>query len=121
VGPLGLLPGWLFSAPAIAWALALYGRARIAAAQIRRRMSPWPVVGASAAGTWTSLRRWIRAVRQRRLLTVVRPGPSDWTPRQVAQRVAATFIALAPDADHRLSDDHLCWYGAAQHGRAIVD
>lgn len=120
VGPLGLMSGWLFSAPAIAWALALYGRVRLAAAEVHRRVSPWAVVGATAAGTWTSLKRWIRAVRQRKLLAAVRRCPADWTPLQVAQRAAATLASRAPSSDLSVPDDHLAWHGAAQLGRAIT-
>src|SRR5215211_5741409 len=34
-----------YSAPAIAWALALFGVAGLAPAEVRARTSPWPVVG----------------------------------------------------------------------------
>jgi len=119
VGPLGLMTGWLFSAPAIAWALALYGLGRVTATEVRRRVSPWSVVGATSAVTWPSLKRWILAVREGRLFVAVRRCPADWKPRQVAERAAATLVATAPSVpDQHL--DHQAWHGAAQLGRAIA-
>jgi len=120
VGPLGLMPGWLFSAPAIAWALALYGLARVAAAEIRRRVSPWSVVGATATGSWASLKRWIRAVELRRLFVGVRRCPMSWTPRQIAARAGATLAAMALPYDRDPALDHQAWHGAARLGRAIA-
>ncbi len=120
VGPLDLMPGWLFSAPAIAWALALYGLAKVSASEVRRRVSPWPVVGATATGSWASLKRWIRSVRQRKLFSVVRPCPATWSPKQVAERAASTLAALAPPSDLSLPLEHQAWHGAIQMGRAIA-
>jgi hypothetical protein len=120
VGPLGLMRGWLFSAPAIAWALALYGLSSIAATEVRRRVSPWSIVGATSAATWASLRRWIRAVRDGRIFASVRRCPVGWRPRQVAERAAATLAALAIPSDRDPPLHHQAWHGAAQFGRAIV-
>lgn len=120
VGPLGLMRGWLFTAPAIAWAMALYGLARVAAAEVRQRVSPWSIVGATSAGTWASLKRWIRAVREGRLFAAVRRCPANWSPRQVAARVAAAIAAMALPADGDQYLDHHAWHGAAQLGRAIA-
>lgn len=121
VGPLGVIPGYLFSAPAIAWALCLYGMARRSAARVRRRVSPWSRhVGHSAAGCWHSLKRWAQAVKDRKLFPSVRRFPEDFSPRQVAERTAATFIAACPPFDRELPEDHRAWHGAAQPGRAII-
>lgn len=120
VGPLGVMRGWLFSAPAIAWALALYGLASVTAAEVRRRVSPWSIVGATSAATWASLKRWIRAVRSGRLFTFVRRCPTGWRPCQVAERAAAAFVALAMPADRDPPLDHQAWHGAAQLGRATA-
>jgi hypothetical protein len=114
------MTGWLFSAPAIAWALALYGLAKVAASEVRRRVSPWTIVGATSAGTWPSLKRWIRAVREGRLFSAVRRCPAGWSPRQVAERVAATLAAIALPADRDQHLDHRVWHGAAQLWRAIA-
>jgi hypothetical protein len=120
VGPLGLLPGWIYSGPAMAWALWLFGVAKETAAKVRRQVSPWSVVGATAAAGWATLRRWARAVRDRRLFARVRPCPAEWSPRRVAARVATTAAALALPADRGLPQDHQAWHGALSLGRGIA-
>jgi len=120
VGPSGLVPGWLFSGPAIAWAFWLFGIARHSAAEVRRRVSPWSTVGATAAAGWTTLRRWARAVREGRLLAPVRRCPDTWSLRQVAGRAASTVAAFAAPADRGLLEDHQVWRGAVHLGRAIA-
>ena len=120
VGPLGLMPGWIYSAPAIGWALALFGLARLSAAEVRRRVSPWSAVGACAAAGWASLKRWARAVAGRRLFSFVRPCPPGWTPRQVAGRVGERLAALSMEPSGSLSLSHHAWHGAAQIGRATT-
>ncbi len=98
VGPRGLVRRRLYSAGAIALALALYGVAGLAPAEVRRRVSPLRIVGATAAAGWASLRRWCRAVRARRLFLAVRALPADATLRQVAARAATTLAAFAPSS-----------------------
>jgi hypothetical protein len=120
VGPQGLLRGWLYSAPAIAWALWLYGVARRTAAQVRRQVSAWPTVGATAAAGWAALRRWARAVRRRVLFAAVRPCPASFSLREVAARAATTAAACAPPADRERPQAHQAWRGALQLGRAIA-
>lgn len=120
VGPRGLLRRYLYSAPAIGWALALYGLARRTAAQVRQRVSAWSVVGDAAAGRWATLRRWIKAVAQRRLLSGLRRTRSDARPRQVAEAAATTLAGWARGADRSTPPDHRAWQGAAQLARAIA-
>jgi len=96
VGPRGLLRRRLYSAGAVALALALYGVGRLSAVEVRRRVSPLRLVGATAAASWTSLRRWCWAVRARRLFPAVRELPAGATLRQVAARAATTLAAAAP-------------------------
>jgi len=120
VGPPGLMPGWLYSAQAIGWALALYGLAKRSAADVRRRVSPWPKVGNAAFGSWATLRRWIKAVRSGRLFAQVRPCPAAWTLRQIAERAATTLAAQALPLGSAVPLDHHAWHGAAQLGRAIA-
>jgi hypothetical protein len=120
VGPRGLLAGWLFSAAAMAWALWLFGVARQSAAEVRRRVSPWSTVGATAAAGWVTLRRWARAVRRGRLFGQVRRCPASWTLRQVAARAGSTLIALAAPADRELEAEDQVWRGALNLGRAIA-
>jgi len=96
VVPRGVLAGRLFSAAAIGVALALFGVSGLSMAATRTRVSPWPHVGATAAGSWLALRRWACAARAGRLWACVRPSPARFTARQVAERAARTLAALAP-------------------------
>ncbi|WP_242396385.1 hypothetical protein [Anaeromyxobacter oryzisoli] len=98
VGPRGLLRRRLYSAGAVALALALYGLAALPPAEVRRRVSPLRIVGVTAAAGWASLRRWSRAVCAGRLFPVVRQLPADATLRQVAARAATTLAAYAPSS-----------------------
>jgi hypothetical protein len=95
VTPSDILPRRLFSAPAIALALALFGVSEVALTDVRARISPWATVGATAAAGWVSLRRWVADVRAGRLFSV-RAVPETWTARQVAARAATTLAARAP-------------------------
>jgi hypothetical protein len=98
VGPRGPIRRRLYSAAAIALALALYGVTGLAPAAVRSRMSSLRIIGPTAADGWASLRRWCRAVRVRRLFPAVRALPADATLRQVAARAATTLAACAPGA-----------------------
>jgi len=95
VVPLGIVAGRLFSAAAIGLALVLFGVVGLPMAEVRRRTSPWRRVGLSAQGSWLGLRRWIGAIRERRLFASVRRAPPRFTARQVAERAAMTLAALA--------------------------
>jgi len=96
VVPLGVIAGRLFCAAAIGLAVALFGVAKLPMGEVRRRVSPWQHVGTSAAGSWLSLRRWVHAIRERRLFASVRSSPSGFTAREIAARAAQTLAALAP-------------------------
>jgi len=96
VVPRGLLARRLYSAGAVALALALWGVAGLAPAEVRARVSPFTIVGATAAAGWASLRRWSRAVRAGRLFPAVRALPAEASLRQVAARAATTLAASAP-------------------------
>lgn len=98
VVPGGLLPRRLYSAGAVALALAFWGVAGLAPAKVRGRVSPFAIVGATAAAGWASLRRWSRAVRVGRLFPVVRTLPAEATLRHVAARAATTLAAYSPGA-----------------------
>jgi hypothetical protein len=113
VGPAVLLPGRHFSGPAIALALGLFGLGGLSAAEVRELVSPWMRVGATAARTWASLRRWARAVREARLFDFVRPCPPSFTLRQVAARAAQTLAASAPVEHAQLDLAHQAFFGAA--------
>jgi hypothetical protein len=112
VVPRGILRRRLYSAGTIALALTLWGVTEQAPAEVRRRVSPFAVVGATAAAGWASLRRWSRAVRAGRLFPVVRAVPVGATLRQVAARAATTLAACAPGSGG-LSIDSAAFLGAA--------
>jgi hypothetical protein len=95
VGPRGLIRHRLFSGGAIALALALWARGATAS-EVRRRVSPWRIVGAAAAAGWRTLRRWAEAAREGRLWPrSVGPAPA-LSGREAAVRVARKLAALAP-------------------------
>jgi hypothetical protein len=96
VVPRGVLRRRLYSAGAIALALALWSLAELAPAEVRTRVSPFAIVGATAAVGWASLRRWSRSVRAGQLFPVVRALPAEASLRQVAARAATTLAAYLP-------------------------
>jgi hypothetical protein len=96
VVPRAMLPRRWYSGSAIALALALYGIEHAAPTTIRRRVSPFKVVGYRAATGWVTLGRWVDAVRAGRLFPQVRPSPTEFTRRQVAERAATTLGSRAP-------------------------
>jgi hypothetical protein len=96
VVPRETLPGRLYTISAVSWALALFGVDGVSPRDVRHRTSPWAIVGATASAGWATLRRWVAAIRARRLLPDVRPCPINFTARQVAARAATTISALAP-------------------------
>jgi hypothetical protein len=93
VVPRDILTRRLYSGPAIAWALALFGVLGLSTVAIRQRVSPFAVVGATAFTRWKTLVRWVSAVAAGQLFPCVRPPPPDWSTRQVAERAAATLAA----------------------------
>jgi ferredoxin len=87
----------LYSAAAIALALALWTLAQMPEATVRERISPWKVISPTNAPVmWTTLKRWARAIRHRRLFPSLKPAPPDWTLRRVAERAAMGLSARAP-------------------------
>jgi hypothetical protein len=103
VVPVETVPRRSYTSSAIAWALALFGVHKLTASEVRRRTSPWNVVGPAATCGWATLRRWIRAVREGKLLPGSRGCPSEFAARQVAERVAVGLASCGPpptdDAD----------------------
>lgn len=113
VVPRHVKPRRLYSIGAIALGLALWGAMNLPASQVRERINPARIVGASAAGTWATLRRWTRALLQRRLLPTLhcpaRAGPL----RRVAALVATQLAASAPPSLRRYPLWHQAFFGAA--------
>ena len=95
VVPRGILRRRLYSASAIALALALWGAEGLAPGAVRRRVSPWRISGATAAMGWASLRRWVRAVREAELFARVRASIAGARLREVAARAATALAGFA--------------------------
>ncbi len=86
----------LYTLSAVAWALALFGVARLSEPDARRGTSPWRIVGAAAARRWVTLRRWVIAITGRRLFGRLPRPPDRCTTRQAAERIAIAVSAHAP-------------------------
>ncbi len=95
VVPRGILRRRLYSASAIALALALWGAEGLAPGEVRTRVSPWRIVGPAAALGWASLRRWARAVREAKLFALVRASIAGTRLREVAARAATALAGFA--------------------------
>jgi hypothetical protein len=101
VGPRGLVPGRRYSGPAIAVALARYGRGDTSAST-RAAVSPDRVVGGSAIDRWAALGRWVDAVRHGGLFAI--RGVEGATARE---RAKAVTLVLAARGGHQLGGDLL--------------
>lgn len=99
--------GYRYTLSAIAWALSLWGYARMTAAQARARTSTQRTLGACGAGRWASLSRWTRCALS---LFGIAPGEAD-TLRERAAKVAAFVAAHAPVASGRVPVD--AFFGAS--------
>lgn len=95
VVPRDVLPGRLYSGPAIALALALWAVIGMTAAAVRARISVFSIVGVAASG-WITLRRWAGDAAGRRLFATSRSAPACFSARQHAERAASAVAALAP-------------------------
>lgn len=113
VVPCETIPGRLYTSSAIAWALALFGVQKLCAAEVRRQTSPWTIIGQVALTGWTTLRRWIRAIRAGTLLSSLRASPSDFMARQVAERAALGLASLGPPPSGEASVATRAFQGAA--------
>lgn len=98
VGPRGLLARRYYAAQAVFLALCLFGALKQPAHTVREALCPLFVVGEAAVGSWATLRRWIQAIRNKRLFASVRRCPNEFTLRQVAERAVMAQVARAlPD------------------------
>ena len=113
VVPGGVLRRRLYSAAAVALALAIWSIEEQTPAEVRARVSPWRTVGPAAAEAWASLRRWAKAVRGGRLFPVLRELPAGARLRQVAARAATTLAALAPSSAEGLPLGTRAFLGSA--------
>ena len=93
VAPSETLTKRLYTASAIAWALALFGLMAATPAAIRELVSPLRIWGATSAARWQTLLRWAAAAAEGRLFPTVRAMPDEWPARTVAARVTALLSA----------------------------
>lgn len=110
VGPPEVLRYRLYSTVAIAWALVLFGLEQLPARRVRRAISPWGHVGATAARSWQALRDWARRAGTGTLLPV-RPSQLK-RPREIAAAVAWSLTARSPPSFRRCSSAHQAVSGA---------
>jgi len=112
VVPRGVIARRQFSGPAIGLAVALFG-AGVPATEVRRLVSPWATLGATAAAGWASLRRWLRSIEDGRLFPrLLRRAPT--APRRMASWVGSALAAFAPPALSKLPLHEQAFFGAAQ-------
>jgi hypothetical protein len=100
-----------YTASVIALAMALYGVARESAASIRAKLCPWRILGAAATG-WVTLGRWVKAVGEGRMWRCVRPCPSSFSSRQVAERGATAVATYWPAPSPSLALESAAFLGA---------
>ena len=112
VVPREIMPRRLYTACAIGLALAMWALLGATESAVRTRISPFAVVGATAFGSWITLRRWAAAAACGRLFATSRASPKDFTLRQHAERAAAALGALAPAG---LTATDAAFAGAAVH------
>lgn len=112
VAPSEALTARLYTASAIAWALALYGLQKLAVAAIRKLVSPMLIVGATSAASWLTLRRWCRDVASSRLFCGVRRVVG--TAREVAAAAASSLSAYALPTPEPPPLPVLAFHGAAR-------
>jgi hypothetical protein len=112
VTPAETLSRRLYSAAAIAWALALYGLSLLAPAEVRELVSPWRVVAASSATRWRTLSRWCRAAAAGLFGRL--PPLTGATGRQTAASAALAISAYATPAPEPPPLDVLAFRGAAR-------
>lgn len=122
VMPQGVVPRRYYAAPAIALALVLFSLRRLPTAEVRHHVCPWRVVGDTAQDSWPTLLRWCRAAKRGALFVPgfpdVRPCPTDFTLRQVAERVAAALCSLAPPGASELGPEFRAFVGGGLMQRA---
>lgn len=113
VGPSETLTKRLYTASAIAWALALYGLLLLTPTAIRELVSPLRIWGATSGARWQTLLRWAGAAAGGRLFPTVREMPDEWPARTVAARVAALLSACTLPSPEPPPLDVQAFHGAA--------
>lgn len=113
VAPSETLTKRLYTAPAIAWALALFGLLLMTPTAIRGLVSPLRIWGTTSGVRWQTLQRWAGAAAAGRLFPTVRAMPDKWPARTVAARVAATLSASTLPSPEPPPLDVQAFHGAA--------
>lgn len=113
VVPREVLPRRRYSAAAIGFALALWGLVRATALTVRHRVSPAKAFGFDATTGWVTLRRWAKAVKERRLFASVPAAGPSATLREVAAFAATALAAHADPTTRHLPLEHRAFLGAA--------
>lgn len=115
VAPAETLTKRLYSAPAIAWSLALFGIAMMSPAAIRELVSPMQIVGVSSVARWLTLLRWCSAVADGRLFSgAARRVARKHDARGVAEAAAAAIAAHALPSPDPPTLVALAFFGAAR-------
>jgi ferredoxin len=112
VVPKEILPRRLYTASAIALALAVWALLGASEASSRARVSPFAIVGDAAYDRWITLRRWAADAGSQRLFATSRAAPPTYSRRQHAERASAALVALAPPG---LSIEQAAFAGGALH------
>ena len=92
VAPRGVLPGLLYAASVIGWALALYGLGGQSMRAVRNSAGAGRVVGLDATG-WPALRRWTATAST--VWPSIRAASETFSQRERAARAASTLAAHA--------------------------
>ena len=112
VAPSETLTKRLYTAPAVGWALALFGLL-MAPRAIRDLVSPLRIWGTTSAARWQTLLRWAGAAAAGRRVWTVGVIPAGWPARTVAARVAATLSACTLPSPEPPPLDVQAFHGAA--------
>jgi hypothetical protein len=113
VVPREVLPRRQYSAAAIGLALALWGLVQATALAVRLRVSPATSLGFDAMAGWVTLRRWAKAVKQRRLFASAPVAGPSATLREVAALAATALAASADPTTRHLPLEQRAFLGAA--------
>lgn len=102
----------LYTASAMALALALWGHVKMSAKAVRERVNPAKIMGDCIIG-WATLRRWAKDVVHGKLFVDVPHPPIGSKLRDVAATAAAALAAYADAQTRTLPLEHRAFVGAA--------
>lgn len=113
VAPSETLTKRLYTAPAVGWALALFGLLLMTPRAVRELVSPLRIWGTTSGARWQTLQRWAGAAAAGRLFSMVRELPSEWPARTAAARVATLLSACTLPSPEPPPLDVQAFHGAA--------